>query len=129
MGSSNGRLPSRDLRPLLDTNAIEAGCGWGEVVLDIETAAIASLGLQWYPVGVGQGGLIFDEVSGTGHALKGKVDIGSTNPFEIEDGRRGQDAVAIERKRKAAVAAARGHHQQIDLRKDLSAGVSGRIRQ
>src|SRR5215831_3114973 len=107
---------------LLDTKPVEAGRGWGNRVLDIKTPPVAGLGSKCHPVGVIQGRFVFDEVSGTGHALKGKVDIGSANQFEIEDGRRGRDAVAIDSKRKAAVASARGHRLKIDLREDLSAG-------
>src|SRR5262249_43978948 len=103
------------LRSLLDTKAIEAGCGWGDVVQNNETAAIAGLGSKRYPVGVIQRRLVFDEVSRTDYGLNGKIDIGSTNQFEIEDGRRGGDAVAVDRKRKAAVGAARGHRLKIDL--------------
>ena len=50
---------------LLDSKPVEAAGGWRNVVLDIETAAIATLGSQHYPVGVIQRGLVFDEVSQT----------------------------------------------------------------
>src|SRR5262249_35841105 len=84
------------------------------------------LGSQRYPVGVIQGSLVFDEVSRTGYALKGKVDIGSTNKFHIDDGRPHLDAVTIDSKRKTAVTSARRHGRKIHLSQYLSAGVGCR---